>query len=249
MPTRNGGNWTATHLRRILTGRAVLGEFSFGGEWHGGEHEALVSEEDWNAAQTVAEQGHKFAPNGRSGRLPTRHIFTRGVLRCGECGEAMFPRSEGDHYVCRTRKFLDPEACSMPPQDRAAVDSTFLEMFEQTAVDLEGTLKQVAAQMETRLAEVEAQADRAEREVSDLRTQAARVNRDYRAGTLTAANFERLSTDIADELEAAEAESQRLREHADTVRETAGEIDGEAEPSGRSPTFDPSSQSRSRAIR
>lgn len=58
---------------------------------------------------------------------------------------------------------------------------------------------------------------------------ATRINRDYRAGELSPANYERLSADIAAELEAAEAESRRLREHAEQVRGAANGIDAEAE--------------------
>jgi DNA repair exonuclease SbcCD ATPase subunit len=154
------------------------------------------------------------------------------MLRCGECGEAMLPRSDSnrDKYVCRTRKQLGGvEACSMPNQDRAAVDGTFFQMFENVTLDLEATRRQVAEEMSSRLEETEAQADRATREVARLQAEAQRADRDYRSGELSAASYERLSDDIAAELGAAKAEAERLREHTEAVRESADKIDGEAE--------------------
>src|SRR5919197_3690323 len=51
-------------------------------------------------------RGAKYGTDGWAGRLPKRHIFVRGMLRCGECGEAMLPRSykhARDTDVCRGR--------------------------------------------------------------------------------------------------------------------------------------------------
>jgi hypothetical protein len=144
----------------------------------------------------------------------------------------MLPRtgSNTDKYICRTRKQLGGvEACSMPDQDRVAVDGTFFMMFEKVSLDLEATRRQVAEQLNARLSETLTQAGRATREVARLQAETVRTDRDYRSGELSPASYERLSADIAQELKAAEAEAERLREHADAVRESAGRSDGEAE--------------------
>jgi hypothetical protein len=117
----------------------------------------------------------------------------------------------------------------MPDQNRAAVDTAFFSVFTQTSLDLEGTRRQVAEQIGARLGEVEAQANRAAREASSLRDQAARVEHDYRSGDLSAANYERITAEVAAELEAAEAEAARLEEHTDLVERASGDIDGESE--------------------
>jgi hypothetical protein len=112
----------------------------------------------------------------------------------------------------------------MPDQNRAAVDTAFFSVFTQTSLDLEGTRRQVAEQIGARLGEVEAQANRAAQEASSLRDQAARVEHAYRSGDLSAANYERITAEVAAELEAAEAEAARLEEHTDLRSQIAGTI-------------------------
>ena len=102
--TRRGAKWTASVVQRLLSGRAVLGEFNHAGEWHRGSHEPIIDPATWEAAQAIGEQESKFTPRGGGGPVPKRHLFVRGFLRCGICGEAMLPRADGDRYVCRTRK-------------------------------------------------------------------------------------------------------------------------------------------------
>ena len=184
VPTATGSRaWSPTVVSRILRGREGLGEFKHGGEWHRGRHDPLVAEDVWQAAQRMDEQGRKFAPGGRSGALPKRHVFVRGFLRCA-CGEAMLPRSAGDqadHYVCRARK-LDSRACDMPILRRDAMDEWALSMFEMWAQDIEPTRRHLAEQVDHRAEETAAQLHRTERELADLAAQLDRVEGTTDAG-------------------------------------------------------------------
>ena len=74
-----------------------------------------------------------------------------------------------------------------------------------------------------------AEAERADHEVHDLRSQLARIERDYRSGELGAASHERLSAKVVEELSAAEAERARLTKQAATIEESGRRIDGEQE--------------------
>jgi hypothetical protein len=216
--------------KRLLTSRHVLGDFSHLGEWLEGTHEPIIDRVTWNAAQAHGERGRKYAPRG-GGRLPKRHVFVRGALRCGCCGEAMLPRSANDQadvYVCRTRKG-DATACPMPPVKRDVVDGAALSLFESWALDVEGTRDRIATTIDARLAEIRAQAARAGREVSEKRVQLARVERDYLAGELGAVSHDRLAGRMSEELTAAEAEQARLDEHAADVADLRANLDAEHE--------------------
>lgn len=230
--SRRGGRWTPTVVKRLLTSRHVLGYFEHLGDWHEGTHDPVIDRAMWDAAQAHAERGRKYAPRG-GGRLPKRHLFVRGALRCGCCGEAMLPRSASDQadvYVCRTRKQTGgADACPMPPVKRDVVDGAALSLFESWALDVEGTRDRIATTIDARVAEIRAQAERAGREVSEKRAQLARVVRDYLAGELGAASHDRLIGRVSEELTAAEAEVARLDAHAADVADLRTNLDAEHE--------------------
>jgi len=174
----------------------------------------------------------RWTPKG-GGRLPARHVFVRGALKCGIGMEAMLPRTERkrgklyETYQCRTNKTMGVAACSMPILLRSAVEIAAVDMFAKTAFDFATTREHVAGQLSTRVAEVVAQAARAEREAADLQGQADRVERDYRRGALPAEDYARMRADIAAELTATAAERTRLLAHADELRAAEVNLDAE----------------------
>jgi site-specific DNA recombinase len=227
--TRRGSKWTATVIRRILTEPAVIGQYHHKGTWLQGQHDPIVSDEQWRAAQALADRAPKYAPRG-SGRLPKRHVFVRGMLRHAGC-EAMLPRSASDAadlYVCRQHK-LDSSSCSLPPIRRDVVDAAALSLFEELALDVDGTRAALAASRDQRIATIQQQVDRAARDISVLQRQLDRVERDYRAEELGAAAYTRLSEQIPLELGAAQVEHARLAQQAEDVRQATLALDLEGE--------------------
>ena len=84
-------------------------------------------------------------------------------------------------YQCRKAKTLGAEACPLPIFDRAKIEAPALELFETEALSYADTGDHVAAQLDTRIADATTHAARASREAAELRTQADRITRDYRA--------------------------------------------------------------------
>jgi site-specific DNA recombinase len=229
VPTRRGSRWTPAVIRRLLTSRHVLGEYQHGGNWHDGQHDAIIKQDTWEAAQALAEHSRKYAPKGGSGRLPANHVFVRGALRCQLCGEAMLPRSgPPETYVCRRHK-SDKTACPTPVIPRAAVEVAALRLFEKTALDVEATRQLVADQLASKAADAKTLIEQAERQVAERRAALARFDRDYATGDLGAASYERLSGQYTDELAAAEAEAERLREQAKRNAAAMASLDDEGE--------------------
>jgi len=229
VPAREGGNWTSTHIKNILTRRYGLGEFHHGGKWLKGKHRPLIDLETWDAAQALQAMGAKYAPS-RGGRKPHAHLFTHGLLRCSVCFEAMLPRSDGDRYACRTNIQLGGKGtCSMPDFKRDAIDREGLDFFERSFLDLDATREQIGSDLSARLEQIDAEAQRAAREASEKAAQIVRVERDYFAGELSAESYERLTARLTDDLAAADAERDRLSEHADALRSSRVELDAEGD--------------------
>ncbi|HWK25378.1 MAG TPA: recombinase family protein [Solirubrobacter sp.] len=230
VPTRKGARaWSASVVGRILSGREGLGEFHHGGEWRRGQHEPLIDENTWRAAQKMDEQGRRYAPGAR-GRLPKRHLFVRGALRC-VCGDAMLPRTSQDSadvYVCRSHK-ADSSRCPLPPLRRDVIDGHALAMFEDASLDLDATRRQVETQLSAQVAEVGAQLERAEREASLAIERYRRVQRDYQNGVIDGADWAEQRPDLIAERDAATAEVERLRAQAENTARGLANIDAESE--------------------
>ena len=73
-----GRRWTATTVRRLLSGRAYLGETRGAGRVQADTHEPLVSRAVWEAAQTTP-----------TSRRASASFPLSGLLRCGTCDSAM----------------------------------------------------------------------------------------------------------------------------------------------------------------
>jgi len=228
VPPRRGSQWTATVVRRILRECAVRGFFRHGADWHRGGHEAIIDEDTWLAAQVVAERGRKYAPSGRTGRIPRRHVFVRGALRCGLCGAAMLPRAaphQQDMYICATRKATGgADACAMPPLPRTRVDFAALQRFQAWIVDVEATRRRLADATSVRLAETRPHAERAASAEAKAAERLARIRRDYVDGKLTAEEWHDLRSELEAEHGAAEAEHVRLAAQVERVREAGAKL-------------------------
>jgi DNA invertase Pin-like site-specific DNA recombinase len=232
LPTRKGGAWSATIVRKFLESRHTRGFYWHKGEWRQGRHEPIFDDATFAVLQALIGRDRRFAPS-RSGRRPGRHLFTGGTLACGACGESMWARSgptpADDFYACKTNLINGAGSCPMPWHKRAEVDSRFLAIFEREFLDLDATRERVAAELDGDLRDAEAQAASAEGQLARLERQRQRVEADYLAEELGAAAYDRLSARLAREHQAARAERDRIAEHAEALRSARASIDAESE--------------------
>jgi site-specific DNA recombinase len=215
VPSRRGGKWAGPTLRKIIQGRAILGEFSYGDKWHRGQHEAIVSEQEWLAAQVVAERGQKYSVRG-AGRIANGHLFAKGMPRCSDCGSAMLPRKRRDHqdtYVCAKRKQGGVGACAMPVLRRSDVDGRAFAELVEWRIDFDATFAGAVERVGKRAAEVDGYIADAERSLSKAREARERVERDYTGGGLALERYQRLAPGLEEQEHAAQAQRDRLATH------------------------------------
>ena len=154
-----------------------------------------------------------------SGRPPAgHHLFRKGMLRCGECGAAMVPRTDrnrhGDPYeayYCYGHH-EDPESCPMPTFQRSWIDAPIYRHFEQVGLDVEATRAQLAEARDRKLGEVRALREQAEREARVAAEALARVRRDYQRGAIEADDWAEQRPQLTEECDAAQAQAKRMRE-------------------------------------
>jgi hypothetical protein len=129
---------TSSGVRALLRNRVYLGELSVGKHVNPSAHEALVTEEEWLAAQR-----HRFARATRSGRSPA---LLAGLVRCASCGHLMSRGGGGrGHTVYACHRAHSAGECPRP----AAVTATTLERcVEEIALAELAKLKATASRRE-----------------------------------------------------------------------------------------------------
>ncbi len=150
-----GGAWTHQRLDWMIRNRVYLGEARQGDVRNADAHEAIVTREQWEAAQS------------RGVRRPWRGVpaLLSGIARCGSCGYALtrnWSRPGFPTYGCgkRRAKGICPQPVTIgAARLEAFVEETFLEWARAEQIVFEGV------PVEERLTDALAAAEQAEAEL------------------------------------------------------------------------------------
>jgi len=183
-----GGDWHPGVVSNMLGREIYIGCVTLKGETFPGQHDAIIDADLWERVQTLRAASRKSPGGGRGRPTAGSHLFVRGALRCGECGEAIIPITKpnrsGSHYEAydcygRQRK---KNGCTLGPIPRALIDTAVCDYFMEVGLDVEATREQLAAHQDRALAETAALLDRAERDAHTADERLARVRRHYQDG-------------------------------------------------------------------
>ncbi len=153
VPTKKGGRWTATTIRGMIgnekyTGDAILQKTytdeHFNRHTNYGEkdqyliknhHEAIISHEDFNAAQRIIEQrGKEKGVEKYHGKYQNRYTFS-GKIICSQCGGKFKRRihSTGRHNIawCCSTHITDIKRCSMKYLSESDFEYAFVTMMNK----------------------------------------------------------------------------------------------------------------------
>jgi DNA invertase Pin-like site-specific DNA recombinase len=227
--TKFGGRWHQGTVAKVLNNPHIAGLNTAGDAACPCGHEPIVAVETWRRVKAQMAMLQR-TPGGRRDGRPTRgsHIFRRGFLKCGVCGESMVPRSDpAESYFCIGKRIRE-EGCAMPALPRAMVDDAVRRYFEAVGLDLERTREAVEQAVARFVSEARSFRDQAERAVAQVEGQRARAESDYLAERLDAARWQRLDDRLAEELQAARAEAEQfaLREREAMAIAEMGDVEG-----------------------
>jgi site-specific DNA recombinase len=227
VPTTRGGPWRQTTVRALLANPIFVGLVRHGEETLPGTHETIIDRETWEKA--TALRTSKARTNGPGRPSSGKHLFRKGMLRCGECGEAMVPKTQRNRqqapyeaYICNGRTH-DINRCSTTIQQRADIDMAVFNYFSQVGLDIEATRDQLAESRDYKLGEVRALMAQAETEKHKAEERLARIRRDYADDKISAEDWSEFREELTGELQAAQANAERLRDQAAEV-EAWGEL-------------------------
>ena len=153
VPSKKGGRWTATTIRGMVgnekyTGDAVFQktytDTHFNRHYNYGEkdqfliknhHGAIISHEDFDAAQAIIEQhGKEKGVEKYQDKYQNRYPFS-GKIICGQCGGKFKRRihSTGRHNIawCCTNHIADAKKCSMKYIPESDFEYAFVTMMNK----------------------------------------------------------------------------------------------------------------------
>jgi hypothetical protein len=117
----------------------------------------------------------------------------------------------------------------MTPVKRELVDGAVFNYFETVALDVEATKAQLAEAHDRKRSELQALSDQAQAEQQRAQARLAKVRRDYTDDRITAEDWSSFRDELTADLEAANAEVERLKSQAADSEEWAGWLDAERE--------------------
>jgi DNA invertase Pin-like site-specific DNA recombinase len=219
IPTINGGRWHQATVRDILINPLYAGKLQTKDGVVQGVHEPCVSEGTFEKAQELRAVRGKVG-KGRGRRTSGKHLFRKGMLRCGQCGGSMVPRTTrpgksrpgraiSETYCCYEHN-RDKSLCAMTPISREVVDVAIYRYFAQVGLDVEATRAQVSNSRDRKLSEIRALRDQAQTEKRRAEERLARVRRDYADDKLSAEDWADFRDELTVELDAATGEVERL---------------------------------------
>lgn len=196
IPTLRGKRWRPEVVGTMIDRPIYAGLIKDGQELIEGEHEGLIDRETWEAVRALRRVRAGTRTRGRES--VGRHLFRKGFLRCGRCGQTMFIRSErlvdgglAETYRCYGH-YVDPASCPVPPQQREPIDSAVLSYFKRAGVDARATQLRFAEELSSRREQLEDELKAADVAFRKATAALERIRGDYISGDLAASEWREL---------------------------------------------------------
>lgn len=135
-------------IYKILRNRVYLGEAVHKGECHPGEHDAIVTQAQWDRAHNVLKQSPRKRANNSRARTPAP---LKGLLRCSSCSSSMSPshtRRRGRlyrYYVCQHGIKNGADACPVRSIAAAEIEGAVFQHVRRLLRSPEIAARTVAA--------------------------------------------------------------------------------------------------------
>ena len=141
---QGGKHFVKTSVIHILTNPTYVGKISHKGEFFDGKHEATVPKKLWDEVNAKLAQ-HR--PDKSFHDRPREHVFIfQGLIRCGECGAMMTPKTCGGrnrnhfYYQCTKESHSSRTQCTMPYAPAPTLEEAVVRKLKEISLD-EGMLR------------------------------------------------------------------------------------------------------------
>ncbi|MEK6250922.1 MAG: recombinase family protein [Actinomycetota bacterium] len=223
-----GRQWRISAVGQVLRNPTYRGAIPWGDGEFKGQHVAIVKPALWQKVASERESNTETRKGG-PGRLPAGpFLFTKGLLRCGLCLDAMSPRSDArdgrESYKCLGRERHGVDHCAQTPIPRKLLDAATFAYFEHVGIDVDALERQLADAVDQGRREVAAGLTDANREERQAAEAVERVRGDYTSGEISADEWRELKPGLESKHEAAQAALAQLRDREGQVEEAAAHV-------------------------
>jgi len=222
--TRIGRPFDKVAVSRLLSNPVFRGQVEYRGEIFDGKHEAIVSPEQWQRAQTM------LAKHARAGGSETRNkhaALLKGVLRCGPCHCAMTPThtTKGSkryrYYACTRAQKEGSTVCPTRIVPAGAIEQAVIDRIRGIGQDPVLVAAVIAQARERLKSETEAFAAERDARADEVR----RVNAEIRrlvgdAGPDSGTRIADQLAEVQERLRAAEGALADAERRLDAIRDT-----------------------------
>lgn len=202
-------------VRGILESRVYLGEVVWRGEWYTGNHEALISEQQWERAQRGWVKDR---------RRQSRHPLS-GVVRCGLCGRSASVDQNGKgsrFFRCIHRG----KGCDQPRRSVNGVERAALLGLRMVGQD-EALQEAIRSELRRASGGVPGRGPRAPALIEDLRKRRRKLLDLHYSDRISAELFAEQEAELTSQLESLEnslREDQTRREERNAVAQAFEDV-------------------------
>lgn len=113
------GPWYHQTVRRVLNSRIYTGYISYSGEWFKGNHEAIITEEQFSRVEKIlSERTRQHKEHNR--RIGKANTLLGGFLVCAQCGAKYSKFSEKRHRKDGSLRYREYYQCNSQSKRTAA---------------------------------------------------------------------------------------------------------------------------------
>lgn len=236
--TRQGAHWAGAKVIDMLRRPTYAGWMVHHDQAFKGQHEAIISQEDFDAVQVIMDEHGKSWQR----RSQVAEYKLAGLVRCTLCGASMIGEkatgrnnSEYRYYVCSSRKRTAGTSCASRRinADRLeeAVLTSVVSVYRDSGLFAEAA-QRALQQREMDLPAQKVQAARIEKDLAQVRSSLDRYLAAIEAGTLDAASVNVRVLDLQEREETLTAQRDALRvviNASAPVIPTPDELEGRAD--------------------
>lgn len=217
--------WRFRRYRDILVNHLYIGLVSFAGKHYEGQHEAIISKEQFDRVQRLIER-HK----GHNAHKAKQSLLT-GLIKCQKCGESFISYSTGAsnknpriyyYYMCKARRFPSEfeKKCTNKNWSRKKIEDIIITEIKNLTIEKSHTLKK---EKKTNYDKLIKEIDKKMERLLDLFTTKTNTSRDLLEKQMEKYNLEKES--LIKKQQLSENELTISEEMLFTIRESFDSLD------------------------
>jgi site-specific DNA recombinase len=134
---RAGTPWHKGHIYQLLNNPLYLGQIAHKGNVYPGEHDAIVTQQAWDAAHAILSENYRARACRTRAKVPG---LLKGLIRCGHCDAAMgitYTKKKGTsthyrYYLCVHAAKAGYTTCSVRTVSAGEIEASVVALIHKS---------------------------------------------------------------------------------------------------------------------